>query len=354
MISRVEKIRLGVFLLVSATVLVSTLVIMAGFSLTKSKEKFKVYFNESVSGLEIGAQVKYNGVRVGQVSEIAIAAKNVNKVMVTLELDVGIPVKTDSKAVLTGMGITGLKFVEISGGTDQAEQVPPGGTIQAGRSFMGIIGGKAEDITVKMELALNKINAVMSDQNISNIEDIIANVKNISVTVDKLASESTNKFSKIMDELAKASSDIGDGAAAAKSGMVQLDNLVKSSSPGVDEIVKNTAQATASFRKTANDLSKINEILSRLSSTVKDVQAKVAAIDAAGISDGVKSSVVEANATLSSVRRIVDTSRENITHSARSLRRTMRYLEEFSSTIRDQPSLLLSSKKQKDKAGPED
>lgn len=353
MISRVEKIRLGVFLVVSSAVLVVTLAVLTGLNLTKRTEEYKVYFNESVSGLEIGATVKYNGVRVGQVAEIKIASKSVNKVLVILELDPGVPVKKDTKAVLTGMGITGLKFVELTGGTEAAEFVAPGGTVKSGKSFMGMIGGKAEDLTLKMELALNKINAVMSDNNIGNVEDIIANIKNITANVDKLVAESDDKVAKIMNDLDKASTDIGEGAAAAKNSMLELDRLVQTSSPNVEEIVRNVTIATGSFRKTTQDLSKINDIFAKLEGTIKEFQNKLAAVDVSGISDGVKASVDEAQATLNSIRRVVDTSRENIFHSAKSLKRTLRNLEDFSAEIRDQPSLLLSNKKQDDRASPE-
>ncbi len=354
MISRVEKIRLGVFLVTSSAVLIVTLVVLAGINLTKTTEKFKVYFNESVSGLEIGATVKYNGVRVGQVAEISIPSKNVNRVLVTLELDPGIPVKKDTKAVLTGMGITGLKFVELSGGTDAADPVLPGGTIQSGKSFMGIIGGKAEDIAVKMELALNKINALMSDHNISNIDDIVLNVKNVTSNVNKLVEDSDDKIAKIINDLSKASSDVGEAAASAKNAMGNVDRLVTSASPGIEEIVRNLTTASGSFRKTAQDLTKVNDILGKLSDTIKSFQGKLEAVDVAGISGGVKESVDEAKATINSIRRIVDTSRENIFHSTKSLKRTIRNLEDFSAEIRDQPSLLLSNKKQDDRASPED
>lgn len=354
MISRVEKIRLGVFLVVSSAVLITVLAVMAGLNLTRATEEYTVYFNESVSGLEIGAQVKYNGVRVGQVAEIDIDSQSVNKVKVILELKPGVPIKEDTKAVLTGMGITGLKFVELTGGTDASAPVPPGGTVKAGRSFMGIIGGKAEDITMKMEVALNKINAVMSDNNISNVDEILLNVKNITANVDTLVAENDDKISKIVKDLEKASSDIGEGALAAKNGMQELDRLVQSSSPSVEEIVRNVTLATGSFKKTANDLTKVKEILARLSKTIKDFQDKLGAVDVEGISGGVKQAVDDARSALSSVRRVVDSSRENVFHSAKSLKRTMRNLEEFSAEIRDRPSLLLSNKKQEDRASPED
>jgi phospholipid/cholesterol/gamma-HCH transport system substrate-binding protein len=327
---------------------------MAGLNLMKSVERYKVYFNESVSGLEIGAQVKYNGVRVGQVAEIKIVSSHLNKVLVVLELESGTPVKDDTKAVLTGMGITGLKFVELTGGSEEAPLLPPGGTLKAGRSFMGIIGGKAEDIAVKTELVLNRINAVLNDTNLVNIEHVIANVREITGKVNSLIDDNDDKIAGIVDDLAIAAKDLKAGIGKADRSMAELEQMIASSRPGVEEIVRNMEQATASFRRTGRDLAKVEGILGQISATVDHFDKKLAALDVAGISSGVKTSVDEAGETLHTIRRTVEASRQNIFYSSKSLKRTLRNLEEFSSAIRDQPSLLLSNKKPKDRGAPED
>ena len=113
-------------------------------------------------------------------------------------------------------------------------------------------------------------------------------------------------------------------------------------------------QATASFRRTGRDLAKVEGILGQISATIDHFDKKLTALDVAGISSGVKTSVDEAGETLHTIRRTVEASRQNIFYSSKSLKRTLRNLEEFSSAIRDQPSLLLSNKKPKDRGAPED
>ncbi len=354
MISRSEKIRLGVFLLVSSSVLGITVVVLAGMSLLKSVESYNVNFAESVSGLEVGAQVKYNGVRVGQVSDIRIPSDDPTNVEVVLELRKGTPIKTDTKAVLTGMGITGLKFVELTGGSSEAEHLQPGDPIQAGHSLMGTLGGKAESITTKTDIALSKINAVLSETNISNVEAIISNVKGMSEKLDKLISDNEYKIATIVDDLGLTAMELREGSAAANRSMARVDRLLQETSPDVEEIVANLNETSRRFKKTANDLAKIDDIMEKISATITDFEQKMARVDVEGISNGIKSTVDEANATLSTIRHVVENSRDNIHRSTYSLRRTLRNLEEFSALIREQPSLLLSNKKQKDRPAPED
>ena len=99
---------------------------------------------------------------------------------------------------------------------------------------------------------------------------------------------------------------------------------------------------------------KIDDILEKIGGTISDFEAKIAKVDVEGISGGVKTTVEEATATLATIRRVVDNSRDNIYRSTYSLKRTLRNLEEFSAIIREQPSLLLSNKKHKDRPSPED
>jgi len=354
MISRAEKIRLGVFLVVSCAVLVVTAVVLAGLNIMKTVDHYKVAFKESVSGLEVGAQVKYNGVRVGQVADIRIDPQQIGRVVAVLELRKGTPVKKDTKAVLSGMGITGIKFVELTGGSDKAEALPQWGWIVAGHSFMGTIEGKAEDIAVKTELALNKINTVLSENNIARIDDVVANLKDITDNANKLVADNDDKVSQIIDDLTKASKDLREAVAAANGSMQELEGLIQTSRPDAEEVVRNMAEASRSFKKAAADLAKVDDILRKLSVTLKDFDDKLAAVDVEGISGGVKESVAEASAALKSIRRIVESSRENIYDSSKSLKKTLRNLEEFSAEIRDQPSRLLSKEKPRDRTPPEE
>jgi len=67
-------LRLGLFVIVTLTLLFVVLFIVGGRSLFQPKFTVETYFDESVSGLEVGAPVKFRGVPLGQVTKIDIAA----------------------------------------------------------------------------------------------------------------------------------------------------------------------------------------------------------------------------------------------------------------------------------------
>jgi phospholipid/cholesterol/gamma-HCH transport system substrate-binding protein len=78
---------------------------------------YRIHFNESVSGLTLGDPVKYLGVDVGTVKTMSIDTADPQLVQVDVSLHKDAPVKTDTKAELKIKGITGVNYIELSGGS---------------------------------------------------------------------------------------------------------------------------------------------------------------------------------------------------------------------------------------------
>lgn len=178
MITRAQKVRLGIFVSVSMTLLLGMLAVLVGERLGDKRDVYTTSFEETVSGLEIGAPVKYQGVRVGRVDEIAINPERVSEVVVTLSLKSGTPVKKDTIAVMNTMGITGLKFVELTGGTDDSGFHTPGERIDSGSSLLDRLSGKADVIATKVELLVNNLNALTNDEQRERITAILEGARN--------------------------------------------------------------------------------------------------------------------------------------------------------------------------------
>ena len=75
----------GVFVLVLFSALIGgVLWLSSGKSYRTEYVLYRTYMNESVSGLNINAPVRYRGVEVGRVQQITLAPDNVEQVQVTL------------------------------------------------------------------------------------------------------------------------------------------------------------------------------------------------------------------------------------------------------------------------------
>jgi phospholipid/cholesterol/gamma-HCH transport system substrate-binding protein len=82
---------------------------------------YRIHFTESVSGLTVGDPVKFHGVEVGNVKTLAIDEADPRRVTVDVALRKDTPVKTDTKATLKLKGITGVIFIELTGGAADAK-----------------------------------------------------------------------------------------------------------------------------------------------------------------------------------------------------------------------------------------
>lgn len=84
---------------------------------------YRIHFAESVSGLAVGDPVKYLGVDVGTVKAMSIDPADPQQVQIDVKLRKDAPVKTNTKAVLKIKGITGANFIELSGGSADAQML---------------------------------------------------------------------------------------------------------------------------------------------------------------------------------------------------------------------------------------
>ena len=107
----------GAFVIALGAALVAgVLWLAAGASGKKQYDTYQTIVAESVSGLNIDAPVKYLGVDVGKVGEIVIDPQNSRQVRLRFLIERGTPIKQDTEAVLKTQGLTGIAYVELSGG----------------------------------------------------------------------------------------------------------------------------------------------------------------------------------------------------------------------------------------------
>jgi len=203
MATRSEKVKLGIFLTVAATLLVAGLAVLSGSELWQERSAYVVRFMESVSGLEPGAPVKQRGVRVGYVDRIRVDPENVEKVEVWVKVNPGTPIKEDTKAYMNMQGITGLKFIELKGGTASAERLDPGSEIEAGTTMLQELSGRASDIGMKFEKLLNNLLTLTRPENREKFDEIIRStnetVKQFTSTVEE-SKELVESARRFLDE----------------------------------------------------------------------------------------------------------------------------------------------------------
>lgn len=194
----------GSFVIVLFIALVSFMFWLGKYGNKATKfDYYHTYFQESVSGLNIASSVKLNGVIVGQVKDISINMKNVEEVNVLIEINKGTPIKIDSYTSLDSQGITGLKYIELKGGTKKAKILVTSkehvAVIKSKKSMLASLFENGESITMKADNILNRISTMLSDKNLKNISDIIDNLSSTTAYINTKKSDIDKVFKDISE-----------------------------------------------------------------------------------------------------------------------------------------------------------
>jgi phospholipid/cholesterol/gamma-HCH transport system substrate-binding protein len=163
--------------------LVIFVVWLARLQFTRDYDTYDILFNGPINGLSQGGEVHFNGIKVGEVTKIALDRTNPARVIARARVTSDVPIRVDSYATLEPQGITGVNFVQITAGTASKpllkstvphDQIP---VIRSQRSALSdLLAGGGTVLTRSIE-ALDRINRVLSDQNIKNFSASVSDVQ---------------------------------------------------------------------------------------------------------------------------------------------------------------------------------
>jgi phospholipid/cholesterol/gamma-HCH transport system substrate-binding protein len=182
--TRASYIVVGSFVLILFFGAAAFAVWLGAGQIAEDAERYRIYFRGSVTGLQQGSQVRYNGIPVGSVESVEIDPDNVERVRVVVSVGADTPIKVDSEARLELQGITGGVFVQISGGTQEAaaleaeegERLP---VIPSGRSEIQQVIRTAPELVTRASQVLDRAAAVLSDENRQAVSQILADTRAI-------------------------------------------------------------------------------------------------------------------------------------------------------------------------------
>ena len=145
---------------------------LARISFAQEYDVYDIVFQGPVRGISQGGEVHFNGIKVGEVTKIALQSSNTNNVVARARVTSDVPIRVDSLATLEPQGITGLNYTQITAGTPTKpllktvtppDKIP---VIRTQRSTLSdLLEGGGNVLTRTVE-ALDRVNRVLSDQNI--------------------------------------------------------------------------------------------------------------------------------------------------------------------------------------------
>ena len=203
--TKINFFKIGLFVSSLFTLLVIFIFWLGKYGLEDKKyDDYSIFFSESVSGLNIGSSIKFMGFEVGTVKDIKINPFNSEEILIDIQIQKGTPIKEDNFAILGNLGITGLKYIELKGGSNNSKLLDENQygmkVIKSKTSALTTFVDSTEDITKEITILLGQMKKVLNDENISNFSSLLSKSEKSMENIEQFSAYLVKNEKKI-DEL---------------------------------------------------------------------------------------------------------------------------------------------------------
>ncbi len=256
----------------------SAMMVFGYWLLKPSKEiemkVYAIYFDESVSGLNLDAPVKYKGINVGKVIALNINPKNSEQVEILITVLKSTPIKTSTVAQLTSQGITGLSYINLSFGDESSEFLKA----QKGQEYPVIktipsllikIENTVGDLTLNLSDTLQRTRELLKEENQAEFSLLLKNsaifVSKMNQTLDdetivnlQQTMKNLNNVSKRLDEM-----------------MPRVEKLIENSVAWEDSVSASFASIMKSYVGIAGSMNTFNKALQSGDFNLKEMSSDI-------------------------------------------------------------------------------
>jgi phospholipid/cholesterol/gamma-HCH transport system substrate-binding protein len=232
---------------------------------TGERADYRVQFEDSVSGLRIGATVLFNGIRVGEVTELKLDPQRPKLVSAIISIDKSVVVRADTEIGLEFQGLTGIASLSLKGGSSSspvlvgAKDNPP---------VLTAPPGATQDVTQAARNTLRRLDDFIAE-NQKSFHDALDNIDKISAALAR----NSDRVDKISEGLQNLS-----GGRDGKSG--ELNEAARSIRTLADNLDKRTAEITAGVnRLTGNGNRQLDALASNANRTLAEIERAVKNLD---------------------------------------------------------------------------
>jgi phospholipid/cholesterol/gamma-HCH transport system substrate-binding protein len=278
-----------VFLLAAGSVF---LLWLANVSIDQEFEEYDVVFDGPVRGLRVASEVRFNGIQVGEVTELGLNPDNPGEVIARVRLDAATPVKVDSVAQLEPQGLTGLSYIQLSSGSTEAALLEsrPGDRaprIYADQAQLEELLAGGETALESAQAAFTRAAALLSEENVQTFSETLENLRDITAMLSERG-ELVDEMREAIASLNQAGQDISSAAAGIEQfGATAETFLAVEVSPMVADVSAASVAVDLASRETYDGLVAIrpgleefaDDGLSQLSAASRDLRSLIAALE---------------------------------------------------------------------------
>lgn len=178
----------GLFLLVMIIAFVAIVYWIGSFE--KARELYVISTRDSVTGLNPESTVFYRGIAVGKVLKVNFDPKDPLTILVDIEVDQNIRFTKGVFATLRLKGVTGLTQIDLQDKGDSDEWLLPGDIpeqrIPLLPSLTDRLLSSGEEILMKAEQLMIRLDRVLSEENEEHGREILRNLNVVTAKMPKL------------------------------------------------------------------------------------------------------------------------------------------------------------------------
>jgi phospholipid/cholesterol/gamma-HCH transport system substrate-binding protein len=216
------------------------------------RDAYQVRFEGPVSGLRTGSTVLFNGVRVGEVTQMQISADDPRHVVADILVEARTPIRSDTVVGLDFQGLTGISSLSLRGGSAAA---PPLAGKDGAPPVLVARSAVSQDVVQAVRDVVSRFDSILSE----NQTAFTSAVKNIDVFAEALA-RSSKRFDGILDGLENLSGtkdregELGATAKSFREGADAVRDLARNLDKRTDELTASIRETSESVRDLARNL----------------------------------------------------------------------------------------------------
>lgn len=282
--SKAHYALIGTFVLLSLVAAVAFIAWLSNSQFDQKFDEYEVVFTGAVRGLSQGSEVRFNGLRVGEVTGLRLDSINSNSVIADIQVNSDTPVDSKSYARLEPLGLTGLNYIQIFAGGEEyplLKDIPGSrgpyrleGQMSQLDSFLDE-GGTVIEAT---QGALNRINTTLSKEAIADFQQILSNIKELTGNL-----KNTDIDENILQEMFTSIKDAADGVL---NSTVGFDKATGDFSELVDTELKSVlARAEVTLAEVDKTLAEYTELADGATDVTVDARDAINRLSNSGVAD---------------------------------------------------------------------
>jgi len=225
--TRANYVAVGTFVVALLAGIVIMALWLARIEFNRDFALYDIYFTGSVIGLGQGSAVSYNGIQIGRVTEIRVDPQNLQQVRVTIEVNQPALIKTDVVASIESLGLTGVAYVELSGGSKEAPELEARSgerypVIASHPSRLASLVASAPEALAHLIEVADRVAAILDDRNRTAIADILDNTRRVTGA----AAARVGDIETVLGDTAAAAREMRSTLAAANETLADLRQMI--------------------------------------------------------------------------------------------------------------------------------